>query len=268
MSDTWIFKKPTYVGITYEVPSHLKGISTIDELRARDLAALEGDLRSVGGVAAKKATGMIFREKFSGMALDITAHSFTRQGGITLIASPIHPYRADLAYKRDTSLPRTVCPLTVNALPLLRDGRVLLGVRGGAVASGKIAVIPGGHAEYHPTKYVTHAGGALDFEWAEEIGSAITSAMRVHLLALHPNRDTSGLNVLHTVATELSYEEIATAWEQAPDRKEHERVFPATIADLEMLVHEGALKLPSGTTGTTTPFFQDCFAHYIDSLRV
>src|SRR3989344_6463689 len=89
--------------VRYEVPEHLNGVDDIEEMRARDLEALNTELRKRGSsVDAKIAEGVIWRRGFPGMILDVRGsigvdvslrYGSSLNRKIVLRARPIHPPR-------------------------------------------------------------------------------------------------------------------------------------------------------------------------------
>ena len=247
------------VELFYEVPEHLKS-SEILRLRESDLELLNGELRENGSSLEEKiASGVIWRMGFPGMITDVKKLDYDRKS-IRVTVSPIHPHRADLAYKNDRTLLRNVVPLTVNALLKSAEGSFVLGVRGGNVEAGKIGIIPGGHTDYD-FPLITNTSETVMSEFEEEVGYTFDDRGNITILGLFTNRDTRGINVMYAVQTNLTFPEILENWIRAKDRREHNTLFRATYEDIKQLAQTGKLVLDSREF-TTTHFFQDCFKLY------
>ncbi len=248
------------VELFYEIPKHLEGCN-IPKLRENDLALLDHELRENGSSLEEKvASGVIWRMRFPGMIVDVKKLNYNGRS-VKLAVSPIHPHRADLAYKMDRTLSRNVAPLTVTALLKSAEGSFVLGIRGGNVESGKIGIIPGGHTDYL-FPLVTDPSETLMTEFREELGYTL-DAKDVPIFGLFTNRDAKGINVMYTVQTKLTFHEILENWRKAKDRAEHCSLFQATYEDVKQLAQTGKLVLNCREV-TTTLFFQDCFKLYTE----
>lgn len=248
------------VRLFYEIPEHLKNYSDTLELRRSDLALLDKELRENGSSLEEKiSSGIVWRMGFPGMIVDVKKLNSDFKS-TRLMVSPIHPYRADLTYKMDITLPRNVVPLTVNALLRSADGGFVLGIRGGNVEAGKIGLIPGGHTDY-VLPLMTDPSETFMAEFREELGYIFDNE-NVSILGLFTNRDTNGVNVMYSAQTNLTFIEVLEMWERAKDRDEHNHLFKATDEDIRQLAKTGKVVLNHREV-TTTPFFQDCFKMYI-----
>ncbi|MEK6819556.1 MAG: hypothetical protein AABY10_06520, partial [Nanoarchaeota archaeon] len=204
------------ITLRYEIPEHLNGIADTEGQRKADLELLDTELRENGSSLEEKiSSNIIWRMKFPGMILDVKRISLDSSVKLTL--KPIHPYRADLAYKNDRTLPRNVSPLTVNALLESAEGSFPLGIRGGSVETGKIAIIPGGHVDYTIPE-IENALETFRNEFDEELGYKFDG--QVLPVCVFNNGDTNGINVLYKAKTNLSFFEIVESWGAAKDRGE------------------------------------------------
>lgn len=251
------------VSIEYSIPEHLQSATTVEEMRERDKVKLDEELQLQGWNIDKKiAAKQIWRMGFPGMILDIREIVVDANTAV-MRAVPIHPHRADLAYKSDATLSRNVVPLTANAVVTDADRNVVAGVRGGNVEAGKIAVIPGGHAECMENFYGRNVAIALFNEFGEELGRYAPHEFDISPTSMFNNEDTNGINVLFHLNIKKSFEEIEARWKQAKDRAEHQELRKLTIAETLSLVNNGAVVI-DGKQYETTPFFRRCFAHFID----
>ena len=247
------------VELSYEIPEHLKD-SNILKLRENDLTLLDSELKGNGSSLEEKIISrIIWRMHFPGMIVDVKKLNYNGKSA-KLTLSPIHPHRADLAYKNDRTLFRNVAPLTVTALLKSIEGSFVLGVRGGNVESGKIGLIPGGHTDY-VFPLITDPLETFMSEFREELGYTFDGEA-VSILGLFTNRDTNGINIMYSVQTNLTFYEILKNWEIAIDKTEHNSLFQATDEDIRHLAQSGKLLLDCKEL-ITTPFFQDCFKLYI-----
>ncbi|MFH0712184.1 MAG: NUDIX hydrolase [archaeon] len=252
------------VSLNYSIPSHLENLSGDENLRRVDLEKLSGELVLAGSsLEKKKSEGTIWRMGFPGMILDVNHIGQARYGELTVDVSPIHPHRADLAYKGDKSLSRTPVPLTVGAMLLDDEGNEVLAVRGGKVESGKVVSFPGGHVDFENPRVESPVAG-LYREFYEEVGMKFDSSNhKASLIGVMNNSDTKGINVLYALKTPSSFKEIEDSWRNAGDRFEHDLLFPATGSDLKNLAKDGKMTR-GGRELETTPFFKDVFSRYLD----
>jgi len=263
-SDYSLFiQEPKNIVLNHSIPQHLRGIESIDELRTVDLGKLSCELVQAGSSLKEKVgDGTIWRMGFPGMILDVAGIYQNGTGDVTFDVSPIHPYRADLAYRGDQTLPRRVAPLTVGSIIFEKTGRPVLGIRGGDVENGTVDCFPGGHVDfgYDQSRSVLPY---MSREFYEELGREIdTSRDNLRLLGFMDNRDTGGINVLYSIKTTSSFEEIRACWEKAKDRVEHSSVFLSSDSELKRL-GGGKEILHEGSSFRATPFFADCFANYL-----
>lgn len=245
------------VFLSYNVPKSLKQLTDIPLTRKIDSGLLDKELMGRNSSLNEKiSSGIIWRMKFPGMILDVKKINELKDL-IELVVSPAHPHRADLAYKRDKTLQKNVCPLTITSILQTKERGYVLGIRGGSVEFGKIGVIPGGHAEYK-FPLIKNTLETFKAEFEEEIGYKFGDDKNVFLLGVFKNRDTKGINVLYFAKTNLIFPEILKKWKKAKDRDEHSSLFLATKKDLVKLAKTGKL-IVDGKEYLTTPFFQDCF---------
>src|SRR3989304_2555154 len=252
-----IITSPNQVTFNYQIPSHLEGISDMSLVRDADLTLLNDELKQRGSdVESKKEGKIIWRLGFPNMVLDAT-NVYMYEGGVCMDVVPIHPHRADLAFKGDKSLKRNVYPVTVNSILVDSEGNKILGVRGGNVAQGKLGVIPGGHAEYNSKNPERSAFVHLLAEFEEELDFPYEkSELESPIVGVFDNRDINGINVLYVTKINKSYEEISQSQKFAKDSYEHEKLLKLGRSHLEELAGTGKLNL--GSKGyETTPFFQD-----------
>lgn len=240
--------------LKYEIPEHLQDVKDIEEQRKADLEFLDTELKMRGsGLEEKLSSKVIWRQDFPGMVLDVQRIHFN--GYIELTLKPIHPHRADLAYKKDETLRRNVFPLTVNALLESAEGSFPLGIRGGSVETGKIAIIPGGHVDYTIPE-IENALETFRNEFDEELGYKFDG--QVLPVCVFNNGDTNGINVLYKAKTNLSFFEIVEKWKAAKDRGEHDSLVQAYYPEIRQLAETGKTTI-KGEEYFTTPLFQDCF---------
>ncbi|MFH1589682.1 MAG: hypothetical protein ABIB43_03900 [archaeon] len=246
---------PKEVVLSYEIPTHLQGIVDEEKQREADLELLDEELKEHGSSLEEKLSSkIIWRMGFPGMILDV--QRISPGDSVKLTLKPIHPHRADLAYKNDTTLSRNVSPLTVNALLESREGNFVLGIRGGAVETGKIAIVPGGHADY-TIPQIENALETFRSEFREELGYEFDS-QEVSPIGVFTNRDTNGLTILYAAKTHCYFPKILENWALAKDREEHGSLFQASRQEIQQLAETGKLTL-EGKEYSTTPLFQDCF---------
>ncbi len=249
------------IELNYRIPDYLKGIKDVDEQRKADLEALDSELNKEGSSLEEKiSSGIIWRRGFPGMILDVQ-RVIANSNYIKLEIKPIHPHRADLTYKRDKTLPKNASPFTVTGL--LRDGNdnFVLGIRGGNVERGKIAIIPGGHADYIFPPIQNPLETFLN-EFQEEIGYEFDG--QTSPSGLFTNRDTGGINIQYVARTDRTFQLIEESWRDAKDRSEHDSLFSATEQDITQLAQTGKT-IVKGREHVTTPFIQDCFEIFRNS---
>jgi hypothetical protein len=248
---------PGRISLEYSVPEHLQGIRDTSQLREADLELLDIELKANGSSLDEKiSSGVIWRMGFPEMVLDVSRMDYDRDSA-KLYVSPIHPHRADLAFRGDRSLPRNVVTLTTNALLKCAEGNYVLGIRGGDVGAGKIGIIPGGHTDYTMPPIINPLD-TLRTEFEEELGYNFQDNGGVPVKGLFSNRDTQGINVLYTAKTDLEFSEVLEKWRGAKDRGEHSLLFQATEVEIRQLAETGQLNV-KGERYLTNPFFQDCF---------
>lgn len=252
--------RPDRMTIAYAVPGHLEDCDGIEEMHTRDLVALGRELHVRGSsVDGKIGEKKIWRMGFPGMVVDAREMNYA-EGELDVRAVPIHPHRADLAYRGDGTLERNVNVVTVNAVLESKEGCAVVGIRGGDVEGGKIGVIPGGHLEYPATRII----GGLLAESEEELGYRIPGEFgETDLVGVFPNKDTNGVNFLYVAKTNLGFDEIRERWMGAQDRGEHTSLLQLERDEIGELAQEGKLRIGQKEI-STTPFFQDCFAHYLN----
>ena len=258
--------EPASISLDYSVPDHLKKINSTEDLREADLTKFDSELRRAGSSLDEKISSkVIWRKRFLGMILDVTHVRQDQYGNVTLRVSPIHPHRADLSYKQDKTLPRGVTPLTTGAILLDRKGNVILGVRGGDVECGKVATFPGGHIDFEDPR-VEDVNYSLYREYNEELGIDFDQEKdKNSLIGIMGNGDTQGINILNTIQTHRSFEELEYFWRNAKDRFEHSDIFIAELFQLKDLVENGRTT-KNDQLLETTPYFQDCLYHYIKTV--
>lgn len=251
------------IRLNYNVSEHFVDCKDIGEMRQADLNALDNELREAGSSLEEKISKkIIWRMKFPNMVLDAKELSVDyRNNSATINAAPIHPHRADLAFKKDASLLYNSLPITISAIQETIDDLVVLAVRGGSVAGGKIGIIPGGHAEYRQDK--TDLFSHLAAEYEEEVGF-VPDREKIKLIGLFCNRDTNGLNALYVARTGKSFNEIEEAWRNASDAWEHASLLDLTKSQVKELGETGKICYQSKAY-ETTPFFQDCLVNYLHS---
>lgn len=247
------------VFLRYEIPEHLQGIQDTEQLRMADLDLFDNELRKNGSSLEEKiSSGVIWRMNFPGIILDVQKINYTSY--MEIVLKPIHPHRADLAYKQDRTLPKNVSPLTVNALLENAEGSFILGIRGGSVETGKIAIIPGGHAEY-TLPQIENVLETFRAEFREELGYEFDG--HVSPVCVLTNKDTKGLNVLYAARTGLPFPQIEKNWRTAKDRGEHNLLIEASARDIEQLARTGKTVI-NGREYSTTPLLKDCFELAVD----
>jgi hypothetical protein len=241
--------------LKYEIPRHLQGIENIEEQRKADLELLGTELKEHGSSLEEKiSSNIIWRMNFPGMILDVQRISLDSSLDLTL--TPIHPHRADLAYKNDRTLPRNVSPLTVNALLKSAEESFVLGIRGGSVETGKIAIIPGGHMDYTIPR-IESPLETFRGEFEEELGYKF-DGRKISPVGVFNNRDTKGINILYKTKTDFYFPRILEMWGAAKDRWEHDSLFQASYDEIRQLAKTGRTTI-NGKEYSTTPFLQDCF---------
>jgi hypothetical protein len=252
-------QNPKEVFLNYTVPDHLEGIRNIKTLRDSDLTQLKTELENKGSSLKDKISDKtIWRMGFPGMVLDVK--EIKTGDDVYLEVSPIHPHRADLAFKNDKTLERNACPLTATGILISKEGYIVLGIRGGIVETGKVGVIPGGHIEYvFPRVQSTKPGFLAEFK--EELGYSFDNT-NLPIIGVHNNKDTKGINVLYLAQTALSFEKIEEKWKAAKDRDEHNQLLKLKKDQVEELALTGKLSIQDKNL-TTTPFFQDCLKHFL-----
>ncbi len=240
--------------LKYDIPEHLRGVENTEQQRRADLALLDNELKKHSSSLEEKiSSGVIWRRGFPGMILDV--RRIDHSSYVEIITRPIHPHRADLAYKKDRTLPRNAFPLTVNALLENAENNFVLGIRGGLVESEKIAIIPGGHADY-TNPVIESTLETFRSEFKEELGYEFDG--EVFPLCVFTNRDTNGINVFYRTKTKLGFPEILENWKSAKDRGEHNSLFRASYQTIRQLAETGKT-IVEGRECETTPFLQDCF---------
>lgn len=237
----------------------------VEDQRSQDLKKLDAELKQAGSSLEEKIKrGIIWRLNFPGMIIDfryINLNLLT--GSVVLDVVPIHPHRADLSFKGDMTLKRNVMPVTTNVIIQSADGLYLGGIRGGSVASGKIGVIPGGHAEYKPQS--TDVKEHLLVEWEEELGY-LPVKDRIFPTGLFLNRDTGGVNILYNSRSDLLFSDIERNWKSAKDRDEHQRIVGLSRRQIEDIAEFGETSIDE-IRFSTTPFFQDCFINHLNLVK-
>jgi 8-oxo-dGTP pyrophosphatase MutT (NUDIX family) len=255
--------KPEEITLFYDIPEHLRGIKDTEELREADLGLLERELKRRGSsLDDKKKSKIIWRMGFPGMILDVTKLEADKKS-VYLHVSPIHPHRADLAFKRDETLGRNPEPLSVAAMLRERKGYFVLGIRGGNVETGKIAVLPGGHAEY-TEPHIETPFDTLKTEFEEELGYPLEAREEeVPILGVFRNRDTDGIHVLYNLKTNLEFREILEKWKNAEHKYEHRSLLTVSQEGIRTIAETGEFPLPElgGPVEyyPTSLFFRDCF---------
>jgi hypothetical protein len=259
--------KPEKISLDYFVPEYLKGISNIEEMRKIDLDKLDFELKKEGSSLEEKIKDKkIWRMGFPGMILDVQKVHVSHSNEVYLGVVPIHPHRADLTFKKDKTLYRTIFPLTINAVPVTKANEIILGVRGGSVESGKVGVIPGGHIDYEiPNINDVNYGLLKEFE--EEIGMKFNPEIhKLSLIGVMGNHDLPGINIINSIKMENSFEEIIESWKKARDNFEHGSIFKVNYQEVSELSKTGKLKKENKNYETTI-FFQDCLQHFVDYLK-
>jgi len=262
----WI-ECPNSISLAYVIPKHLEGIEDIDSLRRRDLEELDSELKAQGSsLEEKTSSGVIWRMGFPGMILDVTNVGYGSLGNLNLRVTPIHPHRADLSFKQDKTLDRGATPLTIGAVLLDNNDTVILGIRGGSVAAGKVSTFPGGHVDFQ-RKRVTDVYEELEREFEEELGREFRHGQdTMELIGVMGNEDVQGINILTKISVDQSYGEIVDSWKCSKDRFEHDRLIRATDDQLRDLARTGKTD-HEGSVIETTPYFADCMGHYLDSNK-
>ncbi len=215
------------------IPEHLREYQgNIKGMRQADLTQLDAELREKGSSIQEKIDKeIIFRMQFPGIVYAVDGIS-SRRGTINMCLHPIHPYRADLAYKRDPTLENNPGPLSISGLIESREGTIF-GLRAGSVEQGKIGFVPGGHAEYRGFYHQEDIGiRALQEETEEELGITPPEYSIEEIFGIHKNPDTNGTDIIATMKTGLSLEEIEKRREKAKDRWEHSRLVAIAKEDL------------------------------------
>ena len=256
--DTFCIYAPEQVTFEYQIHDHLRGISTVEDMRQTDLDLLKIELRSKGTTLEQEISqGRIWRMKFPGMILDAKA-LYSNDGTVRIQVYPIHPHRADLT-QRATHLERR-CPITVNAIIVNQDHQVILAPRTDAPILG---VIPGGHVEYDPQNPQSDSLDHLLNEFKEELGFAHSGIRsETPIICVHDNKDIRGINVLHSITVKKSFREILELWKKAKDRYEHSTLLSAPGERLDELAHTGKTTLAEKPYETTL-FFQDCIRYFL-----
>ncbi|MBR9701883.1 hypothetical protein GOV13_03095 [Candidatus Pacearchaeota archaeon] len=259
------------VSLNYDMPDHLAGSKDIEDMRSKDLEAFDYELMQVGSsIDKKKDEGVIWRMGFPGMILDVNNVYVKSNGDVELRVRPIHPHRADLSFKADNTFYRNVTPLTIAGLMRDKSGVPVLGIRGGDVSNGSVAIIPGGHVDYEMLP-VTNVVDALKREYIEEIGMVWDPANRMSTLGVMGNDDVPGINILNTIDVPYTFDEIKNAWKNAKDRFEHTSILSVPRGKLENLVYNGEMTIDeakyTASKKTTTPYFIDCFRHFLEETK-
>lgn len=254
-------ENPSKILLYYSIPEHLKENKDIVEMRVNDLQELELELRDKGSsLEEKTSSGVIWRMGFPGMILDTQEVYLDRNKEAHLHVVPIHPYRADLSYKQDKTFQRNVSPLTINAILIDRKGKIILGIRGGNVETGKLGVIPGGHIDYQ-IPLVEDVNQGLFKEFEEELGFKFNRGLHtLNLLGIMGNDDVQGVNILNSIKVEYSFEELIPYLEKAKDNFEHSSLISLTKKEVSEVANTGKLK-KDNTQYVTTGFFQDCLKY-------
>jgi hypothetical protein len=216
-----------HINTTHCFGSHLSP-SDFNEssIRKGDLKKLDEDLKAKGSsLEAKISDGTIWRMGFPGVILHSVLSSIDlSQGTVSLVCSPAHPHRADLAYKRDSTLDRNISPLTCSSVVLDEKGQIVFGLRGGLVSARKLGII-GGHAEYKPLHPNTNIAERTTIdEVSEELGLDIAPD-QIKAIAIHSNIDTNGIDVVYEVHTGLPFHKIEESWSGAKDKYENVKLF-------------------------------------------
>ena len=146
--------------------------------------------------------------------------------------------------------------MTVNALLESAEGSFPLGIRGGSVETGKIAIIPGGHVDYTIPK-IENVLETFRCEFKEELGYEFDN-QGVSPIGVFTNRDTKGINVLYAAKTGFHFSKILESWRAAKDRGEHDSLVQAYYPEIRQLAETGKTTI-KGEEYFTTPLFQDCF---------
>jgi len=149
------FIQPERIDLDYHIPDHLIGIEDIGVLREKDLEALDSELTRRGSSLQEKIEGKtIWRMGFPNMVVDARQMRFNpTDRSLNIRAVPIHPHRADLAFKKDKTLATNSRPITMNVVLESKEGGIIVGLRGGSVTNGVIGTI-GGHLDY-PTEILS-----------------------------------------------------------------------------------------------------------------
>lgn len=268
------------INLHYSIPKHLEEITNTEELRSADLELFDSELRAQGtSVEGKKEEGVIWRLGFPGMILDVqgiqvgqksfdvkfpSQISYNSNGeDIDLYVSPIHPHRADLSFKHDRTLERLINPLTVNGVLEDSQGKVIVGIRGGNVDGGAAAVFPGGHVDYQNPR-VRDVTNEVYREGREEAGLLDSEIESIEKLGLMGSTETRGVNILHRIRTNQTYETIKERQKGAEDAFEHKNLYAVGRDKIEELVRTGKFQIGNNTHPTTT-YFKDCFEHYLNT---
>jgi len=251
------------IRVEYTIPEHLKGIHTIDEMRAADCQKLDEELHAKGSsIDAKIREGVIWRLGFPSIVLNARAQG-RPNNAVALTVVPIHPHRADLAYKGDRTLRPGVAPLTVSGILLDDRGDLVLGIRGGTVEAQKVGIIPAGHANYdfsHPSDLIMRT---LINEAEEEISLEPDEVLRwASLTDLFVNMDTNGLHVSYTLNSGLPFTELERRWQSAKDRYEHEGLFSISLSALCTALIENCVHISQGRY-TFSPFSRHCLKNFL-----
>lgn len=257
-------RNPEKIYLNYEIPNHLKGIKNIDEMRKIDLEKLNLELKKEGSNLEEKINQrIIWRLSFPKMILDVKEIIKLKRDVYSFLVSPIHPHRADLAYKKDKTLGKNVSPLTANSLIQDHNQNFILGIRGGEVEEGKIGIIPGGHADYLGNFFKDPLYTLVN-EFEEELGFNLNKRNNPKILSSFFNKDTKGVNVLYSLnSLDKSFEDIKGKWKNAKDRGEHNSLLKINYESLIELASKGKINLREKAF-STTPFFQDCFKSFVD----
>jgi len=266
---------PLKIEIVYDLPAHLRGVESIEEMRKRDLEALDQELREKGSSLDEKIkTKSIWRMGFPGMVLDITNLSYIN-GNATLTAVPIHPHRADLAFHNsihpvrrgsnyDTTLDRNVTPLTALGPMVDRDNHFIMGLRKGNVGTG-LGIIPGGHVDY-TIPPMTNPVGGLEQEFGEEVGYPFgDGGERIVYRAVMDNFDINGLNVVYGLKSDRTFEEIQEAWRTAKDRGIHKSLHKLTPSEARELADKGQIT-KGNQIYSSTPLFRRALGYVVENV--
>lgn len=255
--------------LTYNIPDHLRGIKSIEEMRDADIDQLNGQLKAKGSsIAQKIEDGQIYRTRFEGMVLDITSYRINPHDySMTLSVSPVHPYRADLSMKRDKSFERNVTPLTISALLRTIEDKFVIGVRGGTVEAGMLTPLPSGHVDYKVKQPEDPLVGLFQ-EFREEAGIRYDPQRHdIGLGGLMLNTDTWGLHLFSAMNVQESSGEVVSSWMTAKDRGENAKLLVVSKNDVRDIANLGRVNI-DGENYVTNPFFQRTFRNSLDFFEL